>query len=125
MAQTLRDWYRYLERQMHVSFPVVPPDSVISPASPPGPPGRPAKLADAPPGADGGRPLPDRGRNGRGPSDGVPRAVLEAEAHAEAVRRRLQTGTDQSALPMELGPRARGPGGCSTPNSRSMRRRRC
>ena len=92
MAQTLRDWYRYLERQMHVSFPVVPPDS----AAPPGPPGRPAGAAVSA--------APRR-------VDGAPRAVLDAEAHAEAVRRRLQAGTDQGALPLELGPRARGRGG--------------
>jgi excisionase family DNA binding protein len=92
MAQTLRDWYRYLERQMQVSFPVVPPDS----SEPPGPPGRPAGMA-----------VPSAPR----PVVGVPRAVLEAEAHAEAVRRRLAAGTDQSALPLELGPRARGRGG--------------
>ncbi len=115
MAQTLRDWYRYLERQMHVSLPepagpmpnggtVAPPDAVVPlTRSRPNGSGRAVASvrADRLP-ADPPAPMK--------PQPG-PRAVLEAEARADAVRRTLGAGPDQHALPMELGPRARGRGG--------------
>lgn len=112
MAQTLRDWYRYLERQMHVSLPDVVSDS----AAPPGPSTRHAGAAAA----DAGPPDPlavsvgvaAPGRSGSAPRPRqAPRAALEAASHADALRRRLGSGPDQRALPMELGPRARGRGG--------------
>lgn len=113
MAQTLRDWYRYLERQMHVSLPTAPSDTPGSlgpgrlrgavkghrEAVPPGAP----EPADVLVGAAVAAGRFDR----RQPSS----VALDAEAHAEAVRRRLRAGLDQGALPMELGPRARGRGG--------------
>jgi excisionase family DNA binding protein len=104
MAQTLRDWYRYLERQMHVSLPTVAMDSAAPPV----------------PSAQGPVPvhsvrLPERMPADMGLTDGVvppiSQAALDAAARAEAVRRRLGTGPDQRALPLELGPRARGRGG--------------
>jgi excisionase family DNA binding protein len=102
MAQTLRDWYRYLERQMHVSLPTVAMDS----AAPPVPP------------AHGTAPsvrLPERMPAGGGLTDAVvspiSQAALDEAARAVAVRRRLGAGPDQRALPLELGPRARGRGG--------------
>jgi excisionase family DNA binding protein len=112
MAQTLRDWYRYLERQMHVSLPepaapvdAAQPAPLVSAVSPPdcaGPRGR----------VDGV--LPSRGDPGpaaRTIAAPSPRAALDAEAHADALRRRLGTGPDQRALPMELGPQGRRRGG--------------
>ena len=116
MAQTLRDWYRYLERQMHVSLPTAPSDTPGSlgrgrprgspkphpEAVPPGP----AESAPVLVGATVSAVSADRVER-RQPS----RAALDAEAHAEAVRRRLGAGLDQGALPMELGPRSRGRGG--------------
>lgn len=118
MAQTLRDWYRYLERQMHVSLPeptvsagplpnggtVVSSNAVVP-------------LTRARPNG-GGRAVvaaPANGVPANSPatvkSPPVPGAALEAKARAEAVRRTLGAGPDQHALPMELGPRARGRGG--------------
>jgi excisionase family DNA binding protein len=118
MAQTLRDWYRYLERQMHVSLP--------EPASPVngGPlapiirargasqdaPARAAPVARDPLAVSAGVANPD----GSGRTAGarpMSRAALEAEAHADAVRRSLGTAPDQRVLPIELGPRGRGRGG--------------
>jgi len=105
MAQTLRDWYRYLERQMHVSLPEPvthvdgPPDPLV-PAIAPRAVGTLRRAPDGMAAPDGA---------GRVPSaEAVSRAALDAEAHAAAVRRRLGTGPDQRALPMELGPRGRG-----------------
>jgi excisionase family DNA binding protein len=110
MAQTLRDWYRYLERQMHVSLPEpAPPDAV--PATPLTVAGRAPKSAPAP-----GR-TAQHTRDGGAPAlsaaaaQPAPRAALEAEARADAVRRSLGAGSDQRPLPMELGPRGRGRGG--------------
>ncbi len=104
MAQTLRDWYRYLERQMHVSLPepAVPaapvpnggnaaPSHVLVPVTRSRSNGADRAISVAPPPA--------------------PRAALEAEARADAVRRSLGAGPDQHTLPMELGPRTRGRGG--------------
>ncbi|HKX16971.1 MAG TPA: helix-turn-helix domain-containing protein [bacterium] len=104
MAQTLRDWYRYLERQMHVSLPE--PAIPVAPGGPPpnGGNGAPSNTLVAVPQAK-----PNGGdRRATAPP---PRAALEAEARAAAVRRSLGAGPDQHALPMELGPRARGRGG--------------
>ena len=111
MAQTLRDWYRYLERQMHVSLPepaapvdAALPDPFLSAVSP-----RPdGAVSPRPDGAvspreAGGVPL--------GAARQTSPAALEAEAHADAVRRRLGTGPDQRTLPMELGPQGRRRGG--------------
>lgn len=107
MAQTLRDWYRYLERQMHVSLPepaapvnAGPPDPFVSALPVPAGAVRPAPDGIAAP--DG---------SGRAAARPMPRAALEAEAHADAVRRRLGTGPDQRPLPMELGPQGRRRGG--------------
>ena len=99
MAQTLRDWYRYLERQMHVSLPepASPMAAVASDPAVQAPRGMPAA-------AGGGA----GGTAGAGP---VARVALEAEARAAAVRRSLGAGPDQRVLPMELGPRGRGRGG--------------
>ena len=99
MAQTLRDWYRYLERQMHVSLPE-PPSPVAAVASDP--------AVQAPPGV----PVVAGGASGgTGGAGKIARAALEAEARADAVRRSLGAGSDQRVLPMELGPRGRGRGG--------------
>lgn len=137
MAQTLRDWYRYLERQMHVSLPepVTSPDAGppvalaavsrhIRPVMPAdsGPvaraKGAPATLASQPAPASPvalSAAVAVRGTSGpaAGTAVGGPasRAALEAEARADAVRRSLGAGPDQRALPMELGPRGRGRGG--------------
>jgi excisionase family DNA binding protein len=144
MAQTLRDWYRYLERQMHVSLPepatsldAGPPDalaavrrqiSVVPPAdagsagisgSRRGPRANsaPATMTSQPPSSPVAvsAAVGVRDATGRtaGEADGgqAPRAALEAEARAAAVRRSLGAGPDQRALPMELGPRGRGRGG--------------
>jgi excisionase family DNA binding protein len=118
MAQTLRDWYRYLERQMHVSLPTDSLDSA-TPLSRPG-----HRTAAAI--------IGERAAPGAGPPEAVPapaavqaavaadgladvppmsRAALDAAVRADAVRRRLGAGPDQRALPLELGPRARGRGG--------------
>lgn len=105
MAQTLRDWYRYLERQMHVSLPepaapvnAGPRDPVISAI--PGNGGPVAVPAGAVcPASDGAA------------ARQMSRGALEAEARADAVRRRLGSGPDQRALPMELGPQGRRRGG--------------
>lgn len=114
MAQTLRDWYRYLERQMHVSLPepamsvspapnggtVASPEAVV-PVTRSRPNGG-GRAVAAPPPAHSPAAMKLRP---------VPRVALEAEARADAVRRTLGAGPDQHALPMELGPRARGRGG--------------
>ena len=99
MAQTLRDWYRYLERQMHVSLPepVSPVAAVASNTV--------VRAASAVPVAAGGAP------GGTTRAGQVARAAIEAEARADAVRRSLGAGPDQRVLPMELGPRGRGRGG--------------
>lgn len=117
MAQTLRDWYRYLERQMHVSLsepavPVAPAGSAPNGGSvasssalvpvPQAPPNGGDRHVVAPPRPNGGD---------RPAAAPTPRAALEAEARAAAVRRSLGAGPDQHALPLELGPRARGRGG--------------
>ena len=136
MAQTLRDWYRYLERQMHVSLPepvtslnAGPPDALaavsrhigaVVPAGP-GPAAR-AKIAPAATKSPPAPPSPIAVAAGVGAraTSGTPgeagggqgsRAALEAEARADAVRRSLGAGPDQRALPLELGPRGRGRGG--------------
>lgn len=118
MAQTLRDWYRYLERQMHVSLPEPatpvdgPPDPLV-PAIAPRAVGtlRRVPYGTARPALDGaGRPTPEGAGRPAG-AEVVSRAALDAEAHAAAVRRRLGAGPDQRALPMELGPQGRGRGG--------------
>jgi len=116
MAQTLRDWYRYLERQMHVSLPTMALD-----------------IAN-PPGSSGPRPSQHRLQERVSPdaaaavatvggvstmvraervtsAPAMSQAALDAAARADAVRRRLGAGSDQRALPMELGPRSRGRGG--------------
>src|SRR5579862_8648716 len=135
MAQTLRDWYRYLERQMHVSLPepvtslnAGPPDALsrqigaVEPAGsrpaasisswPAAGPRARAKTAPAQP-----NPVAVAAAVGARATSGTPgeagggqgsRAALEAEARADAVRRSLGAGPDQRALPMELGPRGRG-----------------
>lgn len=115
MAQTLRDWYRYLERQMHVSLPepvtpadAGPPDAVaaagrrngVAAPVPATPVAASTVLANT-------ASLTERTA---GPAPGT-RVALEAEARADAVRRSLGAGPDQRALPMELGPRGRGRGG--------------
>jgi len=101
MGQTLRDWYRYLERQMHVSLQEEPGAS-------PGAGGRPAgalpppeargtvstRIAPEFPSADD--PAPD---------------VASPVARAAALRRRIGAVVQQSALPMELGPLERRRGG--------------
>jgi excisionase family DNA binding protein len=136
MAQTLRDWYRYLERQMHVSLPepvtslnAGPPDALaavsrqigavvpagpglaarakIAPAAAKSPPAPPSPIAVAAGvGARATSGTPGEAGGGQGS-----RAALEAEARADAVRRSLGAGPDQRALPLELGPRGRGRGG--------------
>jgi excisionase family DNA binding protein len=104
MAQTLRDWYRYLERQMHVSLPTVAMDSAAPPVS-------------AAPRSMSAVRLPERvpadvgATDTVGPPSPLSQAALEAAARAEAVRRRLGAGPDQRTLSLELGPRARGRGG--------------
>ena len=118
MTQTLRDWYRYLERQMHVSLPAVASDRV-TPPGPPGHPNGPSKRRSEADARDAGASDSSAVAVGvaapgpSGPAAGPPqaRAALEAASHADALRRRLGRGPDQRALPMELGPRARGRGG--------------
>ncbi|MHB8731166.1 MAG: helix-turn-helix domain-containing protein [bacterium] len=129
MAQTLRDWYRYLERQMHVSLPeplspvdAGPPDALaavsrqIGAVMPGG--SRPATMKAQPASVNPvaiSAAIAAQGVSGRtaGAAGGgqAPRAALEAEARADAVRRSLGAGPDQPTLPMELGPRGRGRGG--------------
>lgn len=103
MAQTLRDWYRYLERQMHVSLPepAAPVDAAL-----PDP-----FLSAVSPRPDGAVSPRDAGSAPLGAARQTSRAALDAEAHADAVRRRLGTGPDQRTLPMELGPQGRRRGG--------------
>ncbi|HLW46203.1 MAG TPA: helix-turn-helix domain-containing protein [bacterium] len=119
MAQTLRDWYRYLERQMHVSLPTGVLDAAAPPRpreTPPDPPSRLREhvVADAGPpqpvGAAGAVAAPVRA--GQPPLvPPIPRTALDVVNRADAVRRTLVAGPNQRALPMELGPRARGRGG--------------
>jgi len=106
MAQTLRDWYRYLERQMHVSLPEpVTPVVVGSPAAFPAV----SRAAKSPGGVRTA--APGTSVAVAAAPESSTRAALEAEARAEAVRRSLGAGPDQRVLPMELGPRGRGRGG--------------
>lgn len=116
MAQTLRDWYRYLERQMHVSLPAVSLDSAV----PPPPVGQRTVVSSrlrehasadggAPAAAEGG-PASVRGERAA-VSQPISQAALDAASRADAVRRTLGAGPDQRTLPMELGPRSRGRGG--------------
>jgi excisionase family DNA binding protein len=117
MAQTLRDWYRYLERQMHVSLPTMALD-IANPPRSSGP--RPsqhrlqervsADAAAASVAAAGGVSTMMRAEHANGAA-AMSQAALDAAARADAVRRRLGAGSDQRALPMELGPRSRGRGG--------------
>lgn len=125
MAQTLRDWYRYLERQMHVSLPEPvtslnpgPPDALAAVSRQIGEVAR----AKIPPATTKSQPAPPNpvavaavvgaratsGMSGEAGGGQGPRAAIEAEARAAAVRRSLGAGPDQRALPMELGPRGRG-----------------
>lgn len=118
MAQTLRDWYRYLERQMHVSLPTMALDT----ANPPGSSGpRPSQhrlaervsvdaAAAASVGTAGSVPAMMRAERPAGVPAMSP-AAFDAATRADALRRRLGAGPDQRALPMELGPRSRGRGG--------------
>jgi excisionase family DNA binding protein len=113
MAQTLRDWYRYLERQMHVSLPTAALDS-MAPLAATGhrsPPLREARRVEAAPSngvAAGVVTAPARLDRTALP---IPQAAFDAAARADAVRRRLGAGPDQRPLPIELGPRIRGRGG--------------
>ncbi len=101
MAQTLRDWYRYLEQQMHVSLgdeETASPGSVTQPV-------------DHTPSSD-----LDDGRvpSGGTPSAGPAAAVQERTdpgARAAALRRRIDAVVEQNALPMELGSPERRRGG--------------
>ncbi len=101
MGQTLRDWYRYLERQMHVSLREEPGAS----------PGPDLRAADAGPpsearGIVSSSAVPES-HSARGPSPDVEGPV----ARAVALRRRIRGMVQQSTLPMELGPLERRRGG--------------
>ncbi len=101
MGQTLRDWYRYLERQMHVSLQEEPGASPVAG-------GRPAD-ALPPPEARGTvstRIVPEFSSAGDPTPD-----VASPVARAAALRRRIGEVVQQSALPMELGPLERRRGG--------------
>lgn len=100
MAQTLRDWYRYLEQQMQVSLG---DEESESPGSAPPP-------VDHTPSVDLG--------DGRCPGDGTPSAGPAAPvreeaspaARAAALRRRIGA-VEQHVLPMEPGAPDRRRGG--------------
>jgi excisionase family DNA binding protein len=116
MAQTLRDWYRYLERQMHVSLPTMALD-VTNPHGSSGPRPSPHRLqervsADAAAAVAAAAGVSAMMRAERAaPAPALSQAALDAAVRADEVRRRLGAGSDQRALPMELGPRSRGRGG--------------
>jgi len=101
MAQTLRDWYRYLERQMHVSLPAEPPNGPPDPEQHPREAGRSRDTRAAP----ATTPIPADSAEPAGA--GIP----HPGARAAVMRGRLPSVEQQSPLPMDLGPRARGRGG--------------
>ncbi len=97
MAQTLRDWYRYLEKQMHVSLedeqlaspePVTQPVDHISSADP-----RESRF-------------PNGGTAPAGAAEG-PHEEMSPVARAAALRRQIHAAVAQPALPIELGAPAR------------------
>jgi excisionase family DNA binding protein len=93
MGQTLRDWYRYLEKQMHVSLPDDQQSVTPGPSSDP-------HIADPPVyGIDPG-----------GVSES-PHATTTVGSRAATLRRGMPAMVQQSALPLELGPLERRRGG--------------
>ena len=99
MGQTLRDWYRYLERQMHVSFP----EEQF--AASPGPDGRPPTSALLP--ASGAEPpltpRPDARHEG-GRSDGSTRGEAPLILHGPPG----SSGRDSTLTDSDPGQRRRG-----------------
>ncbi len=102
MGQTLRDWYRYLEKQMHVSLP----DDQQSVAPGPGSETAPLSLPPDPHIAD----PPVYGLDPGGVSVSS-HATPTAGVRASTLRRGISAVVQQSALPMELGPLERRRGG--------------
>jgi len=101
MGQTLRDWYRYLEKQMHVRLREEQP-------APLGPGGRPADSKGT---LDASRSVSSsRVQELRIAAD-ASREPSKSIAQAAALRQRMGAVVQQSALPMELGPVQRRRGG--------------
>lgn len=101
MGQTLRDWYRYLEQQMHVSLREELSTSP-GPGGPPADPVLPPEVRErlSPSGVPASSSTPDPSSDASGPV-----------ARAAALRRRIREVVQQSTLPMELGPLERRRGG--------------
>ncbi len=110
MGQTLRDWYRYLERQMQVSLREDPRNGAPSAPDHAGPPASPRpRASDRRSAAERS---PARGAaGGTSPPGARPAPIPDRSAEAAVLRRGSRETTEQGALPMELGPAERRRGG--------------